>query len=76
MQYQTLFATFQSGGTPARDSHFFVAFAFQVAADSEIGVKLLDKSWIKAVQVSFGPIMLLKFHFSEGPVSIFLHPEA
>lgn len=31
---------------------FFVVFPLQIAGDSELGVKLLDKSLIKNVQVS------------------------
>lgn len=38
---------------------FLVIFAFQISGDTEAGVKLLDKSWIKNVQVSFYRLLFL-----------------
>lgn len=62
---QILFTIASSGWKLKRDSYF----AFQIMDDNEIGVKLLDKSLIKDVQVSFYHVVLLMFFLYKLSVS-------
>lgn len=66
---QILFTIASSGWKLKRVSYCFGLFAFQIMDDSEIGVKLLDKSLIKDVQVSFYRVVLVMFFLSTLSVS-------